>query len=48
MKVTKFAKKITEKEGKKVNLPIAQVLEVLAVINRLTGGVMYGIIRLMK
>lgn len=47
MNINKFAKKITEIEGKKKQVNIAQVKEMMSTINKLTGGVFYGIIRLM-
>lgn len=48
MKITEFAKLVTLKEGKKVPISIAQVGEVLKIVNSLTGGVLYAVIKLMK
>ena len=48
MKVTDFAVKVAELEGKKVSISIAQISEVLKIINKLTGGVLYAVIKLMK
>lgn len=40
-----MAKLITEFEGKKKQINIAQVLEVLKVMNKLTAGAVYKLIR---
>jgi hypothetical protein len=45
MKINDFAKFITEFEGKKKQVNIGQVLEVLKVINKLTAGAFYKLIR---
>lgn len=45
MKVSEFAKLVAAHEGKKVNLPIAQISEVLRVTNDLTYGFLYLVIR---
>lgn len=45
MKINEFARLITEFEGKKKQISIAQVLEVLKVINKLTAGALYKLIR---
>jgi len=47
MNINKFALKITRLEGKKKQVDIAQVKEILAVINKLTGGVLYLLIKLL-
>lgn len=47
MKVTDFAKKVTEKEGLKEQVNIAQVMELLKVINTLTKGILYKVIGLL-
>lgn len=47
MKITDFAKRITAKEGKLKQVNVAQILEILSVINKLTGGVLYAVIKLM-
>ena len=48
MNINDFAKKVTLKEGGKVSISIAQVKEVLKIVNDLLGGALYAIIRLMK
>jgi len=48
MKVNDFAREVCKKEGKKVQVNIAQVLEILKVINKLTGGCFYRMIWRMK
>ena len=48
MKVTEFAKLVTKHEGKKKELDIAQVKEVLRVVNDLTRGILYKIVKDMK
>jgi len=45
MKINELAKLITEFEGKKKQISIAQVLEVLKVMNKLTAGALYKLIR---
>ena len=45
MKITDFAVKVSELEGKKKQLSIAQIKEVLKVANKLTGGLLYKTIR---
>ena len=45
MKVTDFTKVVTETEGKKVSISIAQVSEVLKIVNNLVGGKLYTWIR---
>lgn len=46
MKVTDFAKLISKKEGKIKQVDIAQISEILAIIDRMTNGALYAIIRL--
>lgn len=48
MTINEFAKKVTLKEGGKKSISIAQVKEVLKIVNDLTGGALYAIIKLMK
>ena len=48
MNKNKFAKLVTEDEGKKKSLSIAQVKEVLKIINQRTNGVLYRVIELME
>jgi hypothetical protein len=45
MKVTDFARDISKIEGKKKELSIAQIKEVLKVANDLSGGALYKVIR---
>jgi hypothetical protein len=47
MNINRFAKLVTEHEGKKIQVNIAQIKEVLKVVNILTGGLFYVIIRWM-
>lgn len=46
MTVNKFAQKVCTGEGKLKQVNIAQTLEILKVINKLTGGVLYAIIKI--
>jgi hypothetical protein len=45
VKITEFAKLVAAKEGKKVPVNIAQISEILKVINELTKGLFYCIIK---
>lgn len=45
MKVTEFAKKISEQEGLKKGVDIAQISEVLKVVNNLLEGQLYSLIK---
>jgi len=45
MKITDLAKRVTELEGKKVEVNIAQVKEIIKVINEITLGAFYKFIR---
>ena len=45
MKITAFAKKVAKLEAKKREVNIAQIMEILCVINKLTSGELYRIIR---
>lgn len=47
MNINEFAALITRKEAGKKQIDIAQVKEILAIINKKTRGVLYGIIRLL-
>ena len=50
MKVTEFAKKVTQKEGKKVQVNIAQILEILKILRKLflpLGIDLYKLIKVM-
>lgn len=48
MTVNKFAQKITEGEGKRKQVDIAQVMEILKVANKLTGGILYAVIKILQ
>jgi len=48
MKVTDFSVLVAEKEGKKRQVSIAQIKEILRVINELLGGDLYKSIRLLS
>jgi len=41
MTINQFAKSVTLTEGLKVSISIAQVLEVLKIVNRILGGDLY-------
>lgn len=45
MNINDFAKRVTILEGKKKSLSIAQIKEVLKIVNRILGGALYAIIR---
>jgi hypothetical protein len=45
MTINYFAKKVAEMEGKKVEVNIAQIKEILRVINSLLKGALYKTIR---
>lgn len=45
MKISEFAVKVAAKEGKKVQVNIAQIKEVLKVANQLSNGKLYEEIR---
>jgi len=45
MTINQFAILVTKAEGKKKQISIAQVSEVLRVVNDLTGGLLYLIIK---
>jgi hypothetical protein len=45
MNLNEFAKKVTEKEGGKMQVNIAQIKEVLKVANALTQDAIYKVIR---
>jgi hypothetical protein len=48
MNINTFASMVTKLEGKKMSVNVGQVKEVLAVANKLTGGLLYIIIRWKK
>ena len=45
MKITDFSVKVAEIEGKKKEISIAQIKEVLRIANELTAGKIYSLIR---
>lgn len=45
MTINDFATLVTKTEGKKKQITVAQVSEVLRIINDLTGGLLYLIIK---
>ena len=45
MKVTDFAVEVAKLEGKKIELPIGQIKEVLKCVNILTDGELYSYIK---
>jgi hypothetical protein len=45
MTINNFAIEVSKKEGKKVQLSIAQISETLKVVNNLLGGTLYREIR---
>lgn len=45
MKITDFAVEVSKIEGKKKQVNIAQIKEILKVINELMGGLLYKEIR---
>jgi uncharacterized protein (DUF2267 family) len=45
MRITDFAKKVSKQEGLKKQVNIAQIMEILRVINRLLDGELYKMIR---
>lgn len=48
MKINRFAVKIAEIEGGKTQVSIAQISEILSIINKQTGGLLYLLIRLKR
>jgi hypothetical protein len=45
MKITKFSEEVAEREGKKKQISIAQIKEVLRIVNVLLDGELYKIVR---
>ena len=45
MNINEFARKVTLKEGLKKSISIAQVKEVLKIVNKVLGGELYKFIR---
>lgn len=48
MKVTEFAREVTLREGLNKSVSIAQVLEILKIVNTLLNGDLYKLIRNLK
>jgi hypothetical protein len=48
MKVTDFAVAVAEQEGKKIQVSIAQIKEILRIANDMTNGDLYYSIRELK
>ena len=48
MKITDFTRKVTLLEGKKREVSIAQVAEILKIVNDLTCGEFYKMVRRLK
>ena len=48
MNINVFSKRVAQGEGKNISLSIAQIKEVLSVVNTLTGGFLYIFIRGLK
>lgn len=48
MKITVFAKKVAKREVGKKQVNIAQIMEILKVVNTLTEGSLYKVIRGLK
>jgi len=48
MKIVEFATLVAKSEGKKKQISVAQVSEVLRIVNELTWGGLYLFIRLQK
>jgi len=47
MNINDFACVLAKSEAKKVQVSIAQIKEILSIINRLTHGILYKVIRLL-
>ena len=45
MRVADFRRLVAEREGKKESMTIAQISEVLRIVNELLGGALYRLIR---
>ena len=48
MNINAFAKKIAELEGGKAEINIAQIKEILRILNELSAGVLYAWARTLK
>lgn len=47
MTINKFAMLVAKKEGKKKQVNIAQIKELLSTINKLTDGILYDLIKIL-
>lgn len=47
MLITEFARKVSKQEGLKEEVNIAQISEILRVVNKLTFGILYIFIRVL-
>ena len=45
MGIRQFVREVTMREGKKKSLPVAQVSEVIRIVNDMTGGTFYAAIK---
>ena len=45
MDLNAFAKRISKLEGKKKQVDIAQIKEILKIINRITNGILYSLVK---
>jgi hypothetical protein len=45
MKITDFTRRVANMEGKKVQVNIAQIAEILKIVNTMMGGALYKMIR---
>lgn len=48
MSINEFARRVTEREGGAKSLSIAQVKEVLRIVNEMTNGLLYAIVKWCK
>ena len=48
MKITEFASEVTKKEGLKESLTVAQISEVLKIVNSMLFGIPYILIKLKR
>lgn len=48
MNLNDFAKLVTQKEGKKKQVNIAQIKEILKIVNGLVNGILYKAVNLKK
>ncbi len=45
MKITDFTRRVANMESKKVQVNIAQIAEILKIVNAMLGGALYKMIR---